>query len=68
MDSFEKVKKLLGSSDLLVHYNPARPLLLSTDASPYGAGAVLSHQMSDGTEKPIAYASRTLSPAERNYS
>ena len=52
---------------MLVHYDPQLPLVLSCDASPYGIGAVLSHQMPDISDKPVAFASRTLAPAERNY-
>ncbi|XP_058012440.1 uncharacterized protein K02A2.6-like, partial [Ahaetulla prasina] len=66
--AFEGVKNLLSSDSLLIQYNGTLPLVLVCDASPYGVGAVLSHRLPNGTEAPIAYYSRTMSQAERNYS
>lgn len=42
-ETFEKVKELLQSSTLLVHFDPEKDLLITADASPYGLGAVLSN-------------------------
>ena len=62
------MKQLIASDRVLTHYDVNRPVRLGTDASPYGIGAVISHVMDDGEERPIAFASRTLSKAETNYS
>lgn len=43
-------------------------LTLACDASPFGIGAVLSHQLPNCTEVPLAYFSCTLSAPDRNYS
>ena len=65
--AFDSLKSQLASSKVLVHYDLALPLKLDCDASVYGVGAVLSHVYSDGVERPIAYASRTLTKSEKGY-
>ena len=67
-EAFEKAKALLQSAELLVHFDPSKELILATDASDYGVGAVLSHKVEGGAERPIGYMSRSLNAAERNYS
>jgi len=64
---FKKATNQLLESTAVVHYDTKKPMRLACDASPYGVGAVISHIMENGEEKPIAFASRTLTDAERNY-
>ncbi|VDI79876.1 Hypothetical predicted protein [Mytilus galloprovincialis] len=66
--TFIESKQLLKSASVLVHFDPKKKLILACDAPPYGVGAVLSHKMEDGCDKPIAYTPRALTSAEKNYS
>ncbi len=66
--SLSTVKKLLLQSPVLALYDPNLPTVVSTDASDYGLGAVLSQIYENNTERIVAFASRTLSTAERKCS
>ncbi|XP_055355963.1 uncharacterized protein K02A2.6-like [Paramacrobiotus metropolitanus] len=64
---FLSLKDQIVRATFLVHYDPRMPLVLAADASQYGVGAVICHRFPDGTERPIAHASKTLTAAEKNY-
>ena len=66
-EAFELAKKQLTSGQLLTHYNPSLPIHMAMDTSAYGVGAVISHAFSNGFERPIAFASHTLTGSQRNY-
>ncbi|CAM5128261.1 unnamed protein product [Eretmochelys imbricata] len=63
--SFETVKDLIVHSPVLALFSPALPTIATTDASDYGLGAVLTQLHEDNTDRTVAFASRTLSNAER---
>ena len=61
----QKATEALTSADVLVHYDLSLRLTLSCDAFPYDVEAVLSHKLDDGTEHSVAFASCSLSLAEK---
>lgn len=65
--SFLKLKEVIASEAVLTPFDPALPVSIACDASPVGIAGVLSHIINDG-EKPVAFASRSLTVAEQNYS
>lgn len=67
VDCFEKCKSLLTNDPILQYPDFSKDFVLTTDASNFAIGAVLS-QGPIGHDKPIAYASRTLNSSEVNYS
>ena len=66
--AFTALKEKLALAYVLVHCDAKLPLRLACDASAYGLGAVLSHIMSDGSERPVAFAPKTMTATERKYS
>ena len=62
--AFENLKHILSREDVLAHFHPNQEIGISCDASEVGIGAVLFHRYSDGSERPIANASKT----QRRYS
>jgi hypothetical protein len=64
--AFLQLKKALYTSPILIYPRFDLSFLVQTNASKDAVGAILS-QMIDGHEKVVAYASRTMSKAERNY-
>ena len=59
---------MLLQDKVLTHYDHELSLVLATESSEYGLGAVFSHRIVKGEERPIAYASRSLSETPKKYS
>ena len=66
-NAFNRLQQLLISAPILSYPDFSKEFILDTDASNDGVGAVLS-QRHNGMELVVAYASKSLTKAERNYS
>ena len=66
--AFQCLKTILSKDTILVHYDPHLDIGISCDASNVGIGTMLFHHYPDGSEHPIANASKTLSPTQCRYS
>ena len=64
--AFEHLQDALATAPVLRYPNPGKRYILDTDASNCTIGAVLSQEGEHG-ERVVAYGSRVLSKAERNY-
>ena len=64
LDAFNKLKSALVSRPTLAPPNFAKDFILTTDASKFAIGGVLTQKDDENNEKPIAYYSRCLKDAE----
>ena len=65
--SFEALKQALSSAPVLRTFDPCRRAVLTTDASGLAVAAILTQPDDEGHQHPVAYESRKLTTAERNY-
>ena len=66
--TFETLRTKLLTSPLLAYYPDfSKDFTLETDASKFGLGTILSQYQDDQKLHPVAYASRSISTTEANY-
>ena len=66
--AFDRLKSAFMSALVLMHYNPENPTVVETDGSEYAIAAILSQiDWTTNLLHPIAFHSRSMSPAELNY-
>ena len=64
--SFARIKDILKSPEVLLHYNKDAPIRLYADECRDGISSILM-QEKDNNWRPVSYASRSLNDAEKNY-
>ena len=67
LEAFDCLKAACLQAPILAFLDFDKPLLLETDASGRGLGAVLSQKQADGRYHPIAYASRVMNETKQRY-
>ena len=67
-EAFNKLRDLISSDTVLAHFDPFLPTQVRNDACKIGISGALTQKHPDGSIRPVAYASRSRSPVEQQYS
>ena len=60
--ALQKIKDTIKSQPVLAFFDPKKEVRLEVDANKFGLGAAIFQE-----DKPVAYASKSMTPAEQNY-
>jgi transposase InsO family protein len=73
-EAFESLKQAFMTPPLLIHFDPAKPILVLTDASGFAIAAILMQPKNVGTPHsrrsdwhPVAFYSQKMNETERRY-
>ena len=64
---FEELKQEITSERMLIIPKPGKPFRMETDTFNFAIAAILSQQDDEGKWRPVAFMSKALNDAERNY-
>ena len=62
--NFQMLKDSISSDACLMYFNSPKPVILQVDASKLGLGGYLLQEDNHGKLRPVAYASKSLTPGE----
>jgi hypothetical protein len=65
--AFTKLKKAFTKAPIHQHFDPAKPIIIQTDASGFTIAGILNHYVGFGILRPVKFYSRKCSPAGQNY-
>lgn len=66
--SFINLKEIMSSDLVLTHYDPLKKIVVAADASAYGMGGCIMHELPDRSLHPIIHVSKSFNAAQKNYS
>jgi hypothetical protein len=65
--AFEQLKEAVTLEPVLKHVNPREQFHMETNASNFVYGAILLQKQPTGKRHPVAYMSKSMTPAKKNY-
>jgi len=65
--AFSELKRRFTTAPILAHFDPAKEVIIETDALDFAIGAILSQRDEEKRLHPVAFHSRKFQPAEIHY-
>ena len=67
-EAFDTLKKVIARNETLAFFSKDKATHVLVDAGPDGLGGILAQTQADGSMRPVAFASKSLTKTEAKYS